>query len=203
MSPFLRSFRLGLAAVALAAVVTACAAPETAKEPFPHAVITPEPRKDVPAVTLQAAGGKPFTLEDARGKWVWLYFGFANCPDVCPAAMDDLAAEYKALERPEEVEVVFVSVDPARDTPDQLAKYVTYYHPDFQGVTGERAAIDALVKPLGIGYVIDKPAKPGDPYPVSHSNLITVLDPEGRYAATYVPGAEPGKLAEDFNQLAP
>lgn len=183
-----------------AALLVGCAGGPPPKA-YPHAIITPEPPKAVPEATLVQGDGTPLKLADYKGKYVWLYFGFANCPDVCPTAMEDMAAEYRALKNPEKVQVVFISVDPARDKPEQLKKYASHFHPSFIGATGEREAIDALTKPLGIGYFFDQPAKPGGHYNVSHSNMITVLDPEGRYTATYIPGAEKGTIAEDFNAL--
>lgn len=203
----------GLLAAMCAGALAGC--PQTPAKPFPHAIMTPSP-KPMPATTLVDGAGQPFTLASLQGKWVWLYFGFANCPDVCPAAMDFMAAEYKRLKAPEQVQAVFVSVDPKRDTPDKLKPFATYYHPSFIGLTGDKAAIDALAKSVGAGYVIDPPATPGGSrleggadraggeydYNVSHSNLVFVVDPAGHYVATYVPGANPGDMAADFDALA-
>lgn len=193
-------FRFLAPAALAAALLVGCAGGPPPKA-YPHAIITPEPPKAVPEVALVKGDGTPFKLADYQGKYVWLYFGFANCPDVCPTAMEDMAAEYRLLKHPEKVQGVFISVDPARDKPADLKKYATFYHPSFVGATGDKEAIDALIKPFGVGYVIDQPAKPGGSYNVSHSNFISVVDPEGRYIATYVPGAEKGTIAEDFNAL--
>ena len=191
------TFRLALAC-ALAMSMAACA--QQTPKPFPHAIITPSP-KPLVAVSLTRMDGKPLDLNAFKGKWVWLYFGYTNCPDVCPAAMSYMADEYKKLAHPEQVQGVFVSVDPGRDTLKRLTSFVTYYNPKFVGVTGNKAAIDAIAKEVGAGYVIDKPAQAGGGYNVSHTNLVYVLDPQGRFVATYVPGADPGAMAKDFDVL--
>ena len=170
-------------------------------KPYAHAVVTPSPGKDVPETGLTGMDGKPFKLSDLKGKYVWLYFGFTHCPDVCPVAMEYMAAEYKRLKHPDQVVPVFVSVDPKRDTPAVLKTYAAYYGPEFRAATGSKAAIDELTKGVGAGYVIDPPKKPGGDYNVSHTNLVFVLDPEGRFIAGYAASPEAGKMAEDFDTL--
>lgn len=186
---------LALGALGLAA---GCAGNETPR--FPHAIMTPAAEKTLPPIALKGPQGE-LKPADLAGRWVWLYFGFANCPDICPAAMSEVASEYKKLERPERVVPVFVSVDPARDTPEILKPFAAFYHPAIRPVTGSKEAIDAWTQALGAGYVIEAPPEPGASYNVSHSNLIFVLDPAGRFVATYVPGTGDGGLASDFNAL--
>lgn len=188
------------AALALALSLGACAQSAPSDKPvFPHAAITPAPAA-LPALSLENSAGKPATLAAYKGKWVWLYMGYTSCPDVCPAAMSYLAHEYKLLKQPADVQGVFVSVDPKRDTPQKLGTWAHFYDPHFVGLTGSKAAIAALAKPLGFGYNFDPPDKNGF-YGVEHSNLVFVLDPQGRYVATYVPGLHPGTMAQDFNAL--
>jgi protein SCO1 len=193
--------RFSLMALALASLLAGCPA-ERAK-PFPHAVLTPAPEKELAAVTLRGEDGKPFQLSALRGKWVWLYFGFTHCPDVCPAAMDYMAQEYRALAKKDRVVPVFVSVDPKRDDAAALKRYADYYGPAFVALSGEKEALDALAKSVGAGYVIDKPAQPGGDYNISHTNLVFVLDPQGRFAAGYVPVPQAGDMAKDFDALPP
>ncbi len=170
-------------------------------KPYPHAILTPEPAREVPAVALVTGDGKPAPRDLLTGHWTWLYFGFANCPDVCPLALEYAAREHAKLRHKDRVKVVFVSVDPARDRSPKLARFVSFYDPAFVGVTGERAAIDQLAKAVGATYVIDPPAKPGGDYTVSHTNLVFVLDPTGKWVASYVPGATPGAMTADFDRL--
>lgn len=197
----MRPIRAFAGCLLLAALVGGCG-PEQPKKPFPHAVLTPEPPKAVPAVKLVDGSGKPAPADLLKGQWTWLYFGFTNCPDVCPLAMEYAAAEYKAMKHPKGVRVVFVSVDPKRDRSAKLEPFVDFYHKDFMAVTGDEPALGALTKAVGATYVIDPPKQPGSTdYTVSHTNMVFVLDPEGRWTACYVPGAEPGAMAKDFDAL--
>jgi protein SCO1/2 len=174
---------------------------EPAPPRFPHAVMTPAAPIALPAVDLIGPDGKAFRTSSLAGRWVWLYFGFTNCPDVCPVAMDYMAGEYKHLKRTAPVQVLFVSVDPRRDDPKKLATFAHFHNPAFMGVTGEQAALETLTKALAASYVIEKPKQPGGDYGVSHTNLIFLIDPQGRHVATYVPGANPGTLADDTDAL--
>lgn len=187
--------------VALTAVLAIAGCQPQAPKPYPHAILTPAPTA-APVVTLTGVDGKPFTLDALKGTYTWVYFGFANCPDVCPEAMSFMADEYRRLKRPEAVTPLFVSVDPKRDTPDKLKTYVGYYHPKLKAATGDKAQIDTLAKALGAAYVIDPPKAGSKDYNVSHTNLVFVLDPQGQYVATYVPGVTPGQMAEDFDRLS-
>ncbi|HEY9721489.1 MAG TPA: SCO family protein [Oscillatoriaceae cyanobacterium] len=187
-------------ALALALLLGACAqSASTDKPQFPHAAITPAPVA-VPALSLENTAGKLTSLDQFKGKWVWLYMGYTSCPDVCPAAMSYLAHEYKLLKNPILVQGVFVSVDPKRDTPKKLGEWAHFYDAHFVGLTGDKTTIAAIAKPLGFGYSFDPPDKTGF-YGVEHTNLVFVLDPQGRYVATYVPGDQPGMMAQDFNAL--
>lgn len=167
---------------------------------YPNAIMTPSPRP-LPAVPLRTASG-PIKASEITGRWTWVYFGFGHCPDVCPAAMEALAAELKRLKHPERVRPLFISVDPARDTPERLGRFVRFFDPRIEWATGEHADLGALTRALGAAYVLESPDKPGGNYNVSHSNLIFVLDPQGRHVATYAPGAKSGRLASDFDALA-
>lgn len=171
---------------------------------FPHARAADAARPAVAEVPLKT-GDQVVTPAALKGKWVWLYFGFANCPGICPFAMDWLADEYRQLKRPADVQVVFVSVDPLRDTPDKVGPYAAYFDKNFWGVTGDRAHLDALTRSVGATYHVPANARPEDNYSVGHSNTVYVIDPAGRLAATYDPGvqAQAGQLAADFNALDP
>jgi protein SCO1/2 len=143
------------------------------------------PRRDLPDFTLIDHQGRTFTRVDLRGAWSLLFFGYTNCPDVCPATLSMLAIVEKHLRaagaapRPK---VVFVSVDAARDTPAQLARYVPYFDPEFVGVTAkDQPTIEALARDLGIVVLISH--RPDGTYSVDHSSAIFVVDPSGRLAA--------------------
>lgn len=183
----------------LASIFCATACGEPARS-YPHAVGVATGQL-VPAVALKAAGGRDFSLVELTGQWVWLYFGYTHCPDVCPTTLAHLAEAHKQLASPERVKVVFVSVDPKRDTPEVLAKHAAFYDPSFLGVTGDVAAIDRLTSALGARYVIGLPVGASGDYPVSHTNTVYVIDPEGHLAAQYDPGTDTTQMAADFNTL--
>jgi len=122
--------------------------------------------------------GKPRRLEDFRGKAVVLFFGFTHCPDVCPTTLADIAAAVNTLgSEAEKVQVLMVSVDPERDTPDALGKYVTAFDPRFLGLRGD---LDATKKVAAEFKIYFEKAKTGASYTVNHSTQTYVIDPQGR-----------------------
>ncbi|MDB5101743.1 MAG: hypothetical protein JWM80_6164 [Cyanobacteria bacterium RYN_339] len=183
--------------VLAAGMIGACAA---APRQFPHAYERAG-LKTLPPVELVMAGGRQLPLAAAQGRWIWLFLGYANCPDICPTTLSYLADAYQRLGTPEKVEVLFVSVDPERDSPELLAQHAAYYHPGFLGATARRPVLDALTHALGANYELGEPQVVGGSYVVSHPNLIYVIDPQGRLAATYAPGRNAADLARDFDAL--
>jgi cytochrome oxidase Cu insertion factor (SCO1/SenC/PrrC family) len=177
------------------------AAPINLASPFPHAARVFLPRLDVPNLPLVQQDGRRFELNDLKGRWVWLYFGYTNCPDACPLTLGYLASEFRLLAHPERVQPVFCSVDPLRDTPDRLVQYVHYFHPAFLGVSGREPELRALTRALGTRYVLEAPEKPGGAYVVDHPDLVFLLDPDGHLTATYKPDAlvGGGALAADLD----
>ena len=130
--------------------------------------------------TLELADhtGKPRRLEDWRGKAVVLVFGFTHCPDVCPTTLADIALALKELGNDaERVQVLMVSVDPERDTPEALAKYVTAFDPRFVALRGD---LDATRKVAQEFKVYFEKRKQGESYTVDHSAQSYVIDPQGK-----------------------
>jgi protein SCO1 len=122
--------------------------------------------------------GRVRTLADFRGKAVVVFFGFTHCPDVCPTTLAELSAAIKSLGKDaQRVQVLFVTVDPERDTKDVLAKYVTAFDPRFLGMYGDTAATQRVAKDFKIYY---EKRKTGDSYSVDHSGQTYVIDPQGR-----------------------
>lgn len=122
--------------------------------------------------------GKPRRLEDWRGKVVVLFFGFTHCPDVCPTTLADIAAAVRSLgAEADKVQVLMVSVDPERDTPDSLGKYVTAFDPGFLGLRGDLEATKKVAAEFKIYF---EKAKTGASYTVNHSTQSYVIDPQGR-----------------------
>ncbi len=130
--------------------------------------------------TLELADhhGKPRRLEDFRGKAVVLFFGFTHCPDICPTTLADIAQAVKSLgPDAERVQVLMVSVDPERDTPEALGKYVTAFDPRFLALRGDLAATRKVAGEFKIYF---EKAKSGESYTVNHSAQSYVIDPQGR-----------------------
>lgn len=157
----------------------------------------------LPDVTLVDHRGEPLDTGSLRGRWHFVFFGFTHCPDVCPGTLADLAGAWERLEAQGvagDTGMLFVSVDPARDTPERLAGYVTHFHPDFTGATGERRAIDRLTDALGIAYTLHD-QDGGDDYRVDHSAAVLLINPEGRLQAVFQPPHGRQVLAEDYLRM--
>jgi protein SCO1/2 len=161
------------------------------------------PRTPLPEFDLIDHHGRPFTRAALSGHWTLLYFGYTNCPDLCPATLASLAAMQKRLpaSAASSLEVVFVSVDARRDTPAQLAGYVPYFDPGFVGVTAtDQPRIEAFAAKLGIAVAIN-PQTDGS-YTVDHSSAILVVDPTGRLAAVLTGPFTVDALRTDFLRIS-
>ncbi len=157
----------------------------------------------LPDFALMDQAGQPFGPERLRGHWTFLFFGFVNCPDVCPTTLATLAATRKALaDLPAGLQpaVTLVSVDPGRDTPEVLARYVSHFDPSFTGVTGSPGAIEELTRGLGVAVVVS-PADAEGNYSVDHTAAIFLVDPEGRQAALFSGPHDAGTIARDFRRI--
>lgn len=129
---------------------------------------------------LTADDGRAVTAADYRGKADLLYFGYTHCPDVCPLTLTHLHVALQRLGKAADgVRVLFVSVDPARDTPQALHKYVAAFDPHVTGLTGTPAQIEALAKRYRVAFNREAP-KSGGGYDVSHSSGIYIFDRDGR-----------------------
>ncbi len=137
-----------------------------------------EPPQPVTDFTLQSSEGL-VSLSDYRGKFVLLYFGYTYCPDICPATLSVLSKALKRADRvADQFQVLFVSVDPRRDTPQRLEEYVRFFNPAFVGLTGSAAEVDSVTKSFGIYYNLND-SESQDDYTVDHTSRIIVIDPEG------------------------
>ena len=137
--------------------------------------------------------GEPVTLEDLKGQWTLIYFGFTHCPDICPTTLATVGRMYKQLDASirEQTQVLLVTVDPARDTPEKLAEYVPFFHEDFVGVTGEFLDIMRFTRQVGVGF---NKVVQGDDYTVDHTGNLVLISPRGHYYAFYRPPFEVARL---------
>ena len=174
------------------------------KEPpaLQAALLYPQPRA-IPDFELQRASGGTLTLADWQGRWNLVFIGFTHCPDVCPTALAILKQAWTRWQqegRAKDVQINFISVDPARDTPDVLKTYVGFFSPDFVGATGNDEQLDTLSKSLGLVY--GRHEGEGGDYSVDHSANILIIDPQGRLAGMFRPGQyDADKLVADMDTL--
>jgi protein SCO1/2 len=145
--------------------------------------------------------GRKVSLGDFRGKVVALFFGFTQCPDVCPTTLSDMAKAMKLL-GPDaaRVQVLFVTVDPERDTPALLKAYVPQFDPGFLGLYGDAAATAKVAKDFKI-YVQKRPAGASGQYTIDHSAQTLVFDADGKLRLFLNYGMEPEKIASDLKKL--
>ncbi|EGO52637.1 protein sco1 [Neurospora tetrasperma FGSC 2508] len=127
--------------------------------------------------------GKPVTEKDLKGRYSLVYFGFSHCPDICPEELDKMAAMFEKVEaeRPGALKPVFVTCDPARDTPQVLKEYLAEFHPLFIGLTGTYDQIKAMCKAYRVYFSTPSKVEPGQDYLVDHSIYFYLMDPEGDF----------------------
>ncbi len=186
-------------AVLLAALVLGLAFfwhPELPERPLPMAA--------APAggdFTLQSAGG-PVALQNFRGKLVLVYFGYTYCPDICPTALAATAEGLKLL-TPEElarVAVVFISVDPERDTPARLKEYAEFFHPAIIGVTGTPEELAAIARRYGVFYARQSVETAGGGYVVDHTSDTYVVGVDGKLDGKIAHATPPEQVAAEIRK---
>lgn len=162
------------------------------------ALATPVP---APNVALLEAGGEQVALSDFAGKTVLLYFGYTSCPDACPLTLVDLARVQRELDDAgEKMQVVMVTVDPQRDTPEKLAEYVSHFHPSFIGLSGSEEQIAQAAAPFGVYYQAHE-GTAASGYLVDHTTRIFVIDPDGMYRLSYSFGTPSEEIIADMRTL--
>jgi protein SCO1/2 len=145
--------------------------------------------------------GKPRTLADFRGKVVVVNFGYTQCPDVCPTTLADLSSAVKKLgPDASNVQVLFVTVDPKRDTPELLRQYVPAFNPDFIGLYGDPAATQKATRDFKI-YAQERPGKSGESYTVDHTAQSFAFDRNGKLRLVFGYGLAPDAIASDLRLL--
>jgi protein SCO1/2 len=161
------------------------------------------PSRELPNFSLIDQQGRPFGSANLHSHWSMLFFGYTNCPDLCPTTLTTLAAMQKRLRAAKASvlpQVIFVSVDAKRDTPAQMAKYVPYFDPDFIGLTAaDQPSIEAVAKQLGVSVIL-RPTADGT-YTVDHTGAIFVVDPGGRLIAILSGPFGVDALQGDFQRI--
>ncbi len=154
-----------------------------------------------PEFVLTDAAGETVQLSDFEDKIVLLYFGYTFCPDVCPTSLSDLARVQRKLdETGEKIQVIMVSVDPERDTPQKLSEYVQHFHPTFIGITGSKEEIDAAAEGYGVYYKKHEGTEASG-YLIDHTARIFVIEPGGEYRLSFGFGTPVDDIVTDLRLI--
>lgn len=150
-----------------------------------------------------------FSDKNFIGKWSFVFFGFTNCPDICPTTLTTMKQVWENIKQQASInrqtfskQLIFVSVDPNRDLPAKLKNYVEYYNSDFIGVTGPLLEITKLTKQLGVLYAYDNHGKSDGSYSVDHSAQIYLIDPNANLRAIFSAPHSAGKISDNFLTLS-
>ena len=179
---------------------------ETKAPQLEAVTLLPQPR-ELPAFNLRQSDGTPLVAGELAGHWTLVFLGFTFCPDVCPTTLTELAQaqkQWEAMPESTRPRVLFVSVDPERDTPGKTGEYAHAFHPDTLATTADVPALEKFATSLGFVFMKAPGANfehnPQD-YSVDHSAHIAVLDPQGRLAGLIRPPLQPQAIAADLITL--
>lgn len=176
------------------------------KWPQTQAVRLFEPARELPSFSLRQSDGTALVPGELKGHWTLVFLGFTHCPDVCPTTLAEMARAQKqwaALPEASRPRVLFVSVDPERDTPDRIGEYAHAFHRDTLAATADIPALEGFAKSLSMVFAkVPAPdGAPADQYSVDHSASMAVLDPQGRMAGIIQPPLDPKAIAADMTAL--
>ena len=163
--------------------------------------------KELTDFKLIGADNKTLGMNDLKGKWSFVFFGYIHCPDVCPLTMGVLGQAFKLIEKNpaayQEIQGIFVSVDPKRDTPELLKEYASYFSNKFTGVTGDTTQVDEFSRQMSALYTIHpkESQESGDNYLVTHNSTVFLIDPQGRLYGRFPPPQLPQEIAEVFIKI--
>tara|TARA_R110001592_G_scaffold16668_5_gene70802 strand:- start:1456 stop:2097 length:642 start_codon:yes stop_codon:yes gene_type:complete len=188
---------------------------------FQKATVLPQPEhalyyqqvREVKLFQLTNHHNQAFTKEQLANKWSWVFLGYTSCPDVCPTTLQELNFVYDDLKAiSKDTQILLVSVDPSRDTPEKLAQYIAYFNEEFIALTGDHGVLFPFARNLGMMYAINEPE--GDEadnngYLVDHSASLVLINPQGDIAAIFKPRQALGvlptidgeKLVSDFAKI--
>jgi protein SCO1/2 len=151
----------------------------------------------MPKLAFQmSAGGKPVTADAYRGKVVALYFGYTHCPDICPTTLANLTQMAAKVNSPD-LRILFVTVDPDRDSDAVLSDYAHAFSPQVVGLRGSANQLAELARRYRVAYTVTK----GPPYEVMHSNAVFFFDKDGRARLVTTDTSDPSAMADDVKRL--
>ena len=193
----LRPLRLALPLAAAAAIAAWLLWPAAPEAPWRAATVFGDQARPLPAFALADHAGRPLGPADFAGRWSLLFFGYAQCPDICAPTLQRLSAALDRLDDPR-ARIVFVTVDPERDTPEALAGYVAHFRRGTVGAAGDAAAVAALMAELG-AFAARRELAAG--YLIDHSAAVWLVDPEARLAGVFTAPHDPDAIAADLHRL--
>ncbi len=163
-----------------------------------------EQARALPAFELVAHDQRPFAREDFNGHWSLLFFGYTHCPDICPItlqALADAVGQIGDADVRDALRIYFVSIDPERDSPAQLAEYVAYFNPGFTGLTAPLENLRPLTRALGIAHDFRNKTDDATAYDVDHSSAIVLINPNAEFAGIFGAPHDPAVLARDLTRI--
>ncbi len=167
-----------------------------------NTAVFPSDFRSIPAFNLLDQQSQAVSESLFSGQWSMVFFGYTHCPDICPMTMTIMNSVSKTLaeQQIEDLQVVFISVDPKRDTADILGKYMAFFNPEFKGITGELADVLALTNELGIvaSYTTIEGT---DDYLVDHTASMLLIDPQGRVRAKFNAPHEAETIVSDYQKI--
>jgi protein SCO1/2 len=186
---------LALIALVIGVVVAINIAPPSGTSKTQHVSLYPQVRA-LPDFQLVDHNNQTFTSENLIGHWSLVFVGYTYCPDICPTTLAELKGVYPELQKiPSDfpIQVVLLSVDPNRDTPERLNEYINFFHPDFIAVSGEHSQLFPLVRAMGMMYSMSE-STDNPNYLVDHSSSVVVVNPKAQVVGRFKPEFVVGKL---------
>jgi protein SCO1/2 len=185
---------------------------------FQKATVLPQPEhalyyqqvREVKPFQLTDHHNQAFIKEQLANKWSWVFLGYTSCPDVCPTTLQELNFVYDDLKAiSKDTQILLVSVDPIRDTPEKLAQYIAYFNEEFIALTADHGVLFPFARNLGMMYAINEPEGDNNGYLVDHSASLVLINPQGDIAAIFKPRQALGvlptidgeKLVSDFAKI--
>lgn len=201
--PYFLFILVAIVAIGSGLIVQSSKAPPAERPEFKKLILLPN-TKPLVDVDFIDHNGQKFGMAEFKGKWSILFFGFTNCPDICPTTMQTLKHVKAKIEQRglwHNYQTIMVSVDPERDTTARLASYVPYFDPEFIGISGPLESTTSFAKNLGILFFKGDQAANGG-YDVDHGAAIILVDPQGQYAGVMTAPHLEESISEDLIALA-
>ena len=199
-------YRIVIFSILLLLVVAAWNVVSTSSRPPQDlmGVLRIEP-KQLSSFQLSDQKGRLVDKKMFKNKWSFVFFGYTSCPDICPITLHVLNKVITILGDKDaknllDAQVVFVSVDPKRDTVDSLSDYVTFFNKDFIGLTGDKKSIDNFTQQFGSGYMMGQEISPGE-YLVSHTSAIFLVSPDNKMVASFSQPHNPETIASQYEAI--